>query len=198
MKVIRLNDMNLLDFGNSIGLVGNIWAGNDGVSYITLFPEFNLEDLGEIQAIEMDLDDWKKMIRQSDILETQILQNDDGKLKKVTVRKSARLIDNRMQWAVFKRDNYCCRYCGKSGIPLSVDHIDLWEDGGATVEENLLTACRKCNKTRGNTPYEVWINTAKYNSINKDLPSEIKEANLAIVAQLPHLQSIRVTNIRSR
>lgn len=198
MNVIRLDDVNLLDFGNSIGLVGNIWAGNDGVSYITLFPDFNLDDLGEIQAIEMDSEDWKKLIRQSDLLETEILQNDNGNLKKVTVRKSARLIDNRMQWAVFKRDNYCCRYCGKSGIPLSVDHIDLWEEGGATVEENLLTACRKCNKIRSNTPYAKWMTSSRYISISSSLPSEIKQANLDIVAQLPHLESLRVTNIRSR
>lgn len=198
MKVLRLDDVNLLDFGNTIGLTGNIWTGNDGVSYITLFPDFSLDDLGEFQAIEMSTEDWAKLIRQSDLLETQILQNDNGNIKKVTVRKSARLIDNRMQWRVFQRDHYTCRYCGQTGIPLSVDHIDLWEDGGATIEENMLTACRKCNKVRGNTPYDVWVNTAKYDSLTKNLPAEVKQSNLDVVAQLPYLRSLRVTNVRSR
>lgn len=198
MKVLRLDDVNLLDFGNTVGLTGNIWTGNDGVSYITLFPDFSLDDLGEFQAIEMSTEDWAKLIRQSDLLETQILQNDNGNIKKVTVRKSARLIDNRMQWRVFQRDHYTCRYCGGTGIPLSVDHIDLWEDGGATIEENMLTACRKCNKVRGNTPYDVWVNTAKYDSLTKNLPAEVKQSNLDIVAQLPYLRSLRVTNVRSR
>lgn len=198
MKVISLDDVNLLDFGNSIGLTGNIWTGNDGVSYITLFPDFEMEELGELQAIVMDSEDWKKLIRQTDLLETQILQHDEGKLKKVTVRKSARLIDNRMQWSVFKRDNYTCRYCGKDGIPLSVDHIDLWEDGGATVEENLLTACRKCNKVRGNTEYQAWLQSPKYASVNKGLSFEELQNNLDIVNQLPHIRALRVTNIRSR
>jgi len=198
MKVIKLDDINLLDVGNTIGLTGNIWTGNDGVSYITLFPQFSLEELGDLEVIEMDLEDWKKFIRQTDILETDILENDNGKLKKITVRKSARLIDNRVQWKVFQRDNYTCRYTGETGIPLSVDHIDLWENGGATVEDNLLAVSRKANKLRGNMPYEQWIQSSVYQKISSNLPDKIKKENLDIVNKLPYLESLRVANIRSR
>lgn len=198
MKVIRLDDINLLDVGNNIGITGSIWTDNNGVSYIALFPEFTLDDLGELQTLEMSLDDWAKFIRQADLVETEILKNDNGNLKKVIVRKTARLIDTRMQWRVFQRDNYTCRYTGETGIPLSVDHIDLWEDGGATIDANLLSVSKKANKLRGNIPYEEWINSDIYKKISQNLPEEIKQANLAVVNQLPHLRSLRVTNIHSR
>lgn len=198
MKVLRLEDINLLEVGNTIGLTGNIWTGNDGVSYITLFPDFNLDDLGELQVLEMDLADWKKFIKQSDVLETEILKNDNGKLKKVTVRKSARLIDTRVQWRVFQRDNYTCRYTGQTGIPLSVDHIDLWEDGGATIEDNLLAVSRKANKMRGSMPYDEWIKSDVYKRISKNLTEQQQRANLDILFKLEELKSQRVTNIRSR
>jgi len=198
MKVIKLDDINLLDVGNNIGITGSIWTDNNGVSYIALFPGFTLDDLGELQTLEMSLDDWTKFIRQADLVETEILKNDNGNLKKVIVRKTARLIDTRMQWRVFQRDNYTCRYTGETGIPLSVDHIDLWEDGGATVDENLLSVSKKANKLRGNIPYEEWINSDVYKKISQNLPEEIKQANLDIVSRLSHLRSLRVTNIRSR
>jgi len=198
MNVIKLDDLNIFDFGNTIGLTGNIWTGNDDKSYITLFPDFKLEDIGELNAIVMDSEDWKRLIRQTDLLEQEILTNDNGNVRKVTVRKTARLIDNRIQWKVFERDNYTCRYTGETGIPLSVDHIDLYNEGGANVEENLLSVSRKANKIRGEMPYDQWIVSDAYQRISKNLPEAVKQANLAIVAQLPHLKTLRVANIRSR
>ncbi len=198
MKVISLDDINLLDVGHTIGLTGNIWTGNDGVSYITLFPQFTKEELGELQVLEMGLDDWKKFIRQTDIQEMEIIQNDDGKLKKITVRKSARMIDGRIQWKVFQRDNYTCRYTGETGIPLSVDHVDLYENSGATVEDNLLAVSRKANKLRGSIPYEEWMESSVYKRISKNLTPETQKANLDIIAKLPYLRLLRVKNIHSR
>ncbi len=198
MRVISLDDINLLDVGHTIGLTGNIWTSNEGVSYITLFPQFSHVDIMDLQLIEMDLEDWKKFIRQTDIQEMEILQDDNGKLKKITVRKSARMIDTRVQWKVFARDNFTCRYTGETGIPLSVDHIDLYENLGATVEDNLLAVSRKANKLRGSIPYEEWVESDVYKRISKNLPDDIKKANLDIIAKLPYLRLLRVKNIHSR
>jgi len=111
----------------------------------------------------MDLSDWQKFIRQSDLLETEVLAKaKDSKLTKAILRKSARQIDQRVAWKVYKRDNYTCRYCGATGLPLTVDHLVLWEEGGPTTENNLFTTCKKCNKTRGNTPYNEWLEDERY------------------------------------
>ena len=49
---------------------------------------------------------------------------------------------------IFKRDNYTCQYCGKNlddKIKLHVDHILPLSKGGSNQENNLITACQKCN-----------------------------------------------------
>lgn len=198
MNKVPFSSINLLDVGNTVCLTGSVWTGNDGKSFILPFPEFSLEELGEISCVEPTLEEWKTFLTQSDLVETEVLVNDNGNLKKAILRKTQRLIDNRIQWNVFKRDNYTCRYTGETSVPLTVDHIDLWENGGASVEENLLSTSRKANKLRGNMPYDQWIHSDVYKKISRNLPESVKQANEAIVANLPHLESLRRIHQMSR
>ncbi|HSV72189.1 MAG TPA: HNH endonuclease [Chthonomonadales bacterium] len=46
---------------------------------------------------------------------------------------------------VFARDNYTCQYCGHTGSDLTIDHVVPRRHGGATIWENVVTACRRCN-----------------------------------------------------
>lgn len=57
-----------------------------------------------------------------------------------TISKSTR-------FTILQRDGFACRYCGRSGadVELHVDHVVSVADGGATVPENLVTACADCN-----------------------------------------------------
>jgi 5-methylcytosine-specific restriction endonuclease McrA len=50
---------------------------------------------------------------------------------------------------VFKRDQYTCQYCGASGGNLTLDHVVPRSRGGATVWENVVVACQKCNTLKG-------------------------------------------------
>ncbi len=137
------------------------------------------------KVLEMTHEEWKQFIRQTDIMETEVLaQASDGKLAKTILRKSARQVDQGVSWTVYKRDNYTCRYCGLDGIPMTVDHLVLWEDGGPSIEENLLTSCRKCNKLRGSEEYELWLENADYNRFNK-LSDEVLQANVDLIKTLP-------------
>lgn len=53
---------------------------------------------------------------------------------------------------VLARDGYRCRYCGRRGhaAALSVDHIIAAARGGSHAQRDLVTACRRCNGTKGN------------------------------------------------
>ncbi|MGE5309300.1 MAG: HNH endonuclease [Deltaproteobacteria bacterium] len=57
--------------------------------------------------------------------------------------------DTAKRFAVFKRDNFRCRYCGKSakesGVVLSIDHAIPKKRGGTEEISNLVTACLVCN-----------------------------------------------------
>ena len=192
---MKLSDINIYDLGSSIGMTGVLWQGK-GKSFITMFPTFSVEN--EIEEMEMSLEDWTKLIYQIDNVETEVLRDDGSGLKKIILRKAQSTIDARVSWSVYKRDYYRCRYCGLDGVPLTVDHIITWESNGATIPENLLTACKKCNKERGNTSYEEWITSEKYKSISKFLDPLTKQKNIDIVKKLEKLSSLKVKNVRSR
>ena len=196
MQTTKLSEINIYDIGNEIQTVGIILSGL-GHSYVLLIPEKS-PDLSNLELLPLTLDEWTIIFKQMDILETEIFEQDASGITKKLIRKSQRTIDNYLQWACFKRDNYSCRYCGRDGIPMSVDHIDLWEDGGPAILENLITSCRQCNKDRGRVKYEDWITSSVYKKKSEKLPESIKQQNFAILTNLSNLRNQRVKNIRSR
>jgi hypothetical protein len=176
----KLEDMNLLDFGHTLQLAGAIYAGEKDL-FLMMLPSDPWEGR-ELHMLDLSQEDWKKVIRQTDLLETEILEAaSDGKLTKAIIRKSVRQVEQGVSWTVYSRDHYHCRYCGAGeGVPLTVDHLVLWEDGGPTIEENLVTACRRCNRTRGRTPYGEWLESPYYKRVSQKLPPVIQEQNLEL------------------
>lgn len=54
--------------------------------------------------------------------------------------------------AIYLRDGLACAYCGQSveqGAPLTLDHVRSHVRGGCNHETNLVTACERCNKSKG-------------------------------------------------
>ena len=49
---------------------------------------------------------------------------------------------------IYKRDNYRCVYC-YADQDLTVDHVQPRALGGTSRENNLVTACRPCNSSKG-------------------------------------------------
>jgi hypothetical protein len=207
LKMTKLSDINIQDVGTTIQMVGAAWAGN-GKLYITLFPEdqgviysgqhkvlfsqkawddvsFAGSDEVPVETLNMDLDEWAKFLRQTDLLETEVLAKaSDGSIAKIILRKSQRQIDAGVSWKVYKRDHYACRYCGKDDLPLTVDHLVLWEAGGPSIEANLVSACRKCNKTRGCLPYSDWLAHPYYVKVSTALTEGQRLANHTLLKTL--------------
>jgi hypothetical protein len=63
-----------------------------------------------------------------------------GKATRKAISKGAR-------FAVFRRDGFTCRYCGRKPpeVMLHIDHIVPVAKGGDNAEANLITACVSCN-----------------------------------------------------
>jgi hypothetical protein len=164
---MKLSELNIYDIGNKIGLVGAVF-GDEHSTYLALFPDQEIKDNQEV--LDLDTEDWKKLLRQTDLLEVEVLQHTEhGKMSKAILRKTQRLIEARISWNVFRRDGYTCRYCGRNDVPLTVDHLVLWEEGGPSIEENLVAACKKCNKTRGMMQYADWLESPYYKRVSKDI-----------------------------
>lgn len=195
---MKLSDIDILSVGNELGLVGAVWAGK-GIAVICTFPNSPAEifpghgkpqfvvdgEEHELHTMNMDTDEWATFIRQCDLMETEVLQKaKDGTLTKIILRKSSRNVEPTVQWKVFRRDECRCRYCGRNDAPLTVDHLVLWEQGGPSTEENLLSACRKCNKARGNMEYDVWLESPYYVKVSSFLPIPVLEANRKVASTL--------------
>jgi hypothetical protein len=66
-------------------------------------------------------------------------------------------LSKRIRFEVFKRDRFCCQYCGRHppDVVLEVDHIVPVCDGGDSSEGNLLAACFDCNRGKAGTSLTI-------------------------------------------
>lgn len=57
---------------------------------------------------------------------------------------------------VFSRDQYACQYCGRQTKELTLDHVIPRRRGGEHTWENVVSACKVCNRRKGGrTPKEA-------------------------------------------
>lgn len=187
---MKLSDLNIRDFGHTIQIVGVVFAKGDS-RFVAALPNEDVK-ASSMAVLELDIKDWASVLYQTDILEVEMLAP-----TKAVVRKSQRQIDTSISWSVYKRDAYVCRYCGTDGA-LTVDHIDLWEMGGASVEDNLVACCRKCNRLRGSMLYPDWLLSQEYIQRSARLTARQQEANQALIAEIPRLVKLRQKTQRSR
>lgn len=65
------------------------------------------------------------------------------------------------EWAelrstVFLRDDFTCAYCGSRGGKLECDHIIPVSRGGSHELDNLVTACKPCNRAKAGKFLSEW------------------------------------------
>lgn len=62
-----------------------------------------------------------------------------------------------IKYKILKRDQFRCRFCGREGGELTIDHIIPRARGGHHYKKaNLVVACRRCNQRKANkTPEEA-------------------------------------------
>lgn len=61
---------------------------------------------------------------------------------------------------IFERDGYECQYCGETD-DLTCDHILPLIRGGTNDHDNLTTACRPCNSSKGGKTLSEWRGLAQ-------------------------------------
>lgn len=68
-------------------------------------------------------------------------------------------ITKRTRFAVFARDNFQCRYCGRQSdtVPMVIDHMIPVAAGGTNDLENLITACEPCNQGKADKRLEQHV-----------------------------------------
>jgi hypothetical protein len=64
--------------------------------------------------------------------------------------------------AFYLRDGLACAYCGsgiEDGAKLTLDHLAPHSQGGSNAATNLVTACHKCNSSRGARDWRAFAET---------------------------------------
>lgn len=76
-----------------------------------------------------------------------ILNTANGERATMSEFKTRKPIPQGVRFNVLRRDNFTCRYCGRSSpaVILHLDHVKAHTHGGADVEANLVTSCLDCN-----------------------------------------------------
>lgn len=65
-----------------------------------------------------------------------------------------------------------CAFCGKpegraKADKLDRDHLIPCSKGGKTTRDNVIPACRKCNRGRGNADFEEWFRKQEFFSVER-------------------------------
>jgi hypothetical protein len=196
MEHKTLADFDIHAIGNTIQLSGCVYT-DAHKTYILPFPDE--QDLADkpIEVLSMTQAEWTRFLQQTDYLEVEMLAPDtDGNIVKAIVRKSQRQIEQGTSWRCYKRDAFRCCYCGieggDGGAALTVDHLVLWENGGPSIPANLLTACRRCNKQRGNMQYADWLRSDYYKKVSRGLIEFRRLANERVADTLAAIPRVKV------
>lgn len=145
------------DLGNSVQIRGAIFGDGENDMLIYLPEEYMATDMFDMKP---SVEEWQALLKQTDDSMMAIMDPLKGIVKAI-VRKNQRQIEEAVRWRVYHRDGFKCYYCGRGGaeVPLTVDHILAQELGGETTMENLVSACRPCNKLKKNMTVDEWLAT---------------------------------------
>lgn len=71
--------------------------------------------------------------------------------------KTRETIPQGVRFNVLRRDEFRCRYCGRSSpdVVLHCDHVIAVANGGSDDEDNLVTACSDCNFGKGTKTVDI-------------------------------------------
>lgn len=146
----------LAEYGDTMRIEGVIVGDGHKRRFLYLPGEYRPLPAQLDQGYSMTLDETLDWLKQSDDPTSPIYSDDLNKVIKAVVRKATRQVDQNVAWTCYKRDNFVCRYCSKSGVPLTYDHFQPQALGGLTTVENGRSACRPCNKAKGHMTIDEW------------------------------------------
>jgi len=136
------------DAGHLFKISGVLFQGMD-TNVLFLSPTANDLKKG-YQVRQPSLEEWCEVLRRTD--DPLVFEQDETGTIKAIHRKQQFAISGAIQQMIWARDQFQCLYCGKQmgDVQLTIDHFDPLEQGGENTQYNLLSACRQCNKRKGN------------------------------------------------
>jgi len=145
------------DLGNRLTIAGLVLEG-EGVPVTILTPGAAVteENVRRGLVLQPTLEEWSDIIRASDDPSVFILDETNG--IKAIHRKTRYIISGDVQQRVWRAYGFKCFYCDREmgDVQLTIDHFYPLEQSGANDETNYVSACRSCNKQKGNMSPQDW------------------------------------------
>lgn len=137
------------DLGNILKIEGLV-VGGEGAMAILMLPD--CPDISECITTRMTMEEWTDFLARTDNPEILVMP------AKAFHRKIRYEISGAVQQKVWVADGCRCMYCGVAmgKAPLSIDHFEPLETGGANDTSNFLAACKSCNKKKGSMDPRDW------------------------------------------
>jgi len=96
-------------------------------------------------------------------------------------------ISKKTRFEVFERDDFRCRYCGRTpfddGVILEADHAISKKDGGNDEKQNLVTSCFDCNRGKSKKSIAPKINIKEQLKHSKEQLEQIRAMTKLISKQ---------------
>lgn len=136
-----------IDEAGSILAICGILVQGQGVNILLVSP--NGSHVDEIKVVHPSVEEWSEFLRRSD--DPVFYAQDPGGYTKIIHRKAEYAVSGAVQQKIWVRDLCRCMYCGKTmgDVQLTVDHFVPLSAGGKNDDSNYLSACRRCNRNKG-------------------------------------------------
>lgn len=162
------------DIGSILRIEGLVVGGADA-SAVLLLPSAGCVSKDGIKlgvAIQLTSEEWSDWLQRSDVPE--ILVSEDG-LAKAFHRKSRYEISGHVQQKIWVADKFKCVFCDQpmGKVQLTIDHFMPLELGGENNQQNYLSACRKCNKQKGNKHPKDFCGTKRFLELQEHLKDRV-------------------------
>ena len=107
--------------------------------------------------------------------DTQLMQN--PKIAGVEYQQGE-LAGYELKEYLLEKFNRKCVYCGRSGLPLNIEHVVPKSRGGSNRVSNLAIACVECNQKKGAEPIEEFLKSkpALLARIRRRLKAPLRDA----------------------
>jgi len=116
---------------------------------IAQYPTSRISDADVAWRLRLTKDEW--LAHKSVLEAADLITADNRSIYEPLDSATDRLPP--VEWAevrdrIFERDEYTCRYCGEKGGRLECDHVMPISRGGDNSDDNLVTSCRTCNRSK--------------------------------------------------
>lgn len=112
-----------------------------------------------------------------------------GKQRQGKAQASGQWITSERRLAIYLRDQMACLYCGRdlrdaAPSEITLDHLTPRSEGGTNVSENLVTACRACNSSRGAKPWREYATGGAIIRIERTILNLVTREHVAVARAL--------------